>query len=563
MRRNPVIKKILTIFLIVICAFRAHAEIDTTCATRAFADGLSATANTVSDTDHETVIREWIYKTFSDKSILNTVLACPEIANAADTETIKFLPIEYTFPGGRKITVNYETQPKILRQRIMLSNKRDLPTADPNPKVGGHGDDTVWTNTDPAWYAIMVVEHGALDKFVGPDKNNTIGLEYIRDNIDDLYPSGYNCTSKSALAEDWCAINQAVTQTVQLKETTGEKDTNDYYVAGDVNLQWISYLEIALDVVITVVTMGGGTVITGITKSVRASSALKGLSTSLRSLSQLDNVRDYIKTTTNIANLTDEISKLDKVADAAKIADKTKELDALKDAAKTLEQADDVKKYRDAANTFAELNKYRRGLRALRAAQRGNIIARLARASKAALSGNKLITKAAKLTRTGTRSSKIRDWLFHSTLQNVGALGKMEATGGLIYGGLRFIGQMYDWTETSTGDFTSNVEFAPLLLLSADDLQGQENVINHGMWLLWAGDSVSAADDDAAFLQAMDFAAKFHQDLTEIQDDTNSPCNVDIYVVRPILRNPGTDNVAIYYLVMNDEPWTTSKPNKK
>ena len=88
-------------------------------------------------------------------------------------------------------------------------------------------------------------------------------------------------------------------------------------------------------------------------------------------------------------------------------------------------------------------------------------------------------------------------------------------------------------------------------------LRGQENVVNYGMWLMWIGDSVVPADDDAAYLQAFDFATKFHKDLLDVQDNDNSPCNVDIYVVRPIVRSPGTDNAKLYYLIMNDVPWST------
>ena len=83
--------------------------------------------------------------------------------------------------------------------------------------------------------------------------------------------------------------------------------------------------------------------------------------------------------------------------------------------------------------------------------------------------------------------------------------------------------------------------------------------MNYGMWLMWAGDSMNPADDDAAYLQAMDFAAKFHEDLMEVQNDTNNPCNVDIYVVRPVLRGIDTDNPELYYLIMNDVPWTTNQ----
>ena len=548
----------LLCFFAYISIFAIPARADDTpateCASRAFADALARTANTTLETAHETDIQTWIYQTFALPDVLNDVLACPEIANTPDDETIKFTPIQYTFPGGREIIVNYETQPRVLKQRLMLGNKRDLPSGGDSPRIGAHGDDAIWTNTDPAWYAIMVVEHGTLNNFVGPDKNNTISLNYIKNNIDKLYPSGITCTSKSALANDKYAINDTVRTTVNI-----EDDSNDYYVAGDVNLQWISYAEMALDVVITVATMGGGAVVLGATKAARASRALKDLSTTIKTLSKSDDVIKYVRALRQADKLADEIKTLDKVADAAKIADKTRELDKLRDSIKTMENIDDVKKYRDATRTYSELNAYRRGLRALRSAQRGNIIARAARATKSAMTGNKLITRAAKLGRSGKMATRIRDWLFNSTMKNIGTLAKIESTGGLLYGAIKFAGDMYDWTETSTGDFTSGVEFAPLLLLSADDLQGQENVVNHGMWLMWAGDSVSAADDDAAYLQAMDFAAKFHQDLSEHQDNTASPCNVDIFVVRPVLRNPGSDSPELYYLIMNDTPWTTNE----
>lgn len=549
----------LAILFMSLATFAAHGA-DTPCASRVFADALVQTANTVNEYAHETEIQTWIYQTFALPDVLNTVLACPEIAGVADDETIKFTPIQYIFPGGREIVVNYETQPRVLKQRLTLANKRDLPSGGDSPRIGAAGDDAIWTNTDPAWYAIMVTEHGALDEFVGPDKNNTISLNYIKNNIDKLFPSGRGgkCTDRSAKSRDATAIN-----TVMREHTVNiDDDTNDYYIAGDVNLQWISYAEMALDVVITVATFGGGAVITGATKSARASRALRGLGTTMKTLSKSDDVIKYVRTTRDAAKLSDEIKALDKVADAAKIADKTRELDKLNETIKSLESIDDVKKYRDATRTYSELNAYRhslRGLRALRGAQRGNIIARAVRATKSAMTGNKLISRAAKMGRSGKMSARVRDWLFNSTMKNIGILGKMEATGGLLYGAIKFAGDMYDWTETSTGEFTSGVEFAPLLLLSADDLQGQENVVNHGMWLMWAGDSISAADDDAAYLQAMDFAAKFHQDLSEYQNDTASPCNVDIFVVRPVLRNPGTENTELYYLIMNDEPWTTNE----
>lgn len=597
---------------------------DTECATAVFANALAANSNKISETADEIQVQEWINTVFTDGNVLREVLACPEFAELADDDAIKLLPIKYTFPGGREIVINYETQPKILKQRITLSEKRDLPS-EPNPRISAD-DGSVWTNTDPAWYGILVVESGTLDEFVGPNKNNTISLQWIEDNIDTIFPRGGRCTSKSAIAGNREMINLAMKETVSL-----EDDTNDYYVAGDVSLQWISYLEIALDVVITIVTWGAGTAVVGASRAARASRALKNLGTSLRALSKLDSVRDYIRlgqratkaaeelkkldkimalddlakldrvadarayrrklnelkslydaTDVDKLKILDELSRIDRTTDAAGYARKLEELKALDkldgtaDAAarakkleemqnyektmRELERTDpNVRKYLEQSKTFSELNQYRRALRSLRTVkQRGNLVARAWRSVRAAYSGGQKLRKAEKIARSSTLSGRIRDWLFQSTMRNATAVGRLERSGGLIYGALTFIGGMYDWTETSTGDFTSGIEFKPLGLLSADDLQGQENVVNHGMWLMWAGDAYSAADDDAAFLQAMDFANKFHFNLDTMQNDKNRHvCNVDIFVVRPIIRNPGTDNAELYYLVMNDKPWTT------
>lgn len=536
---------------------------DTKCATGAFADALAQTAGDIAADAPEAEIQQWIYETFAKPDVLKRVLECPEIANADETETITFIPIQYTFPGGRQIVVNYEAQPKVLRQRLMRATKRGLPNDNnPNPRVGGADDTSVWTNTDPAWYGIMVVQSGALREFAGDGKNNTISMKYINDNIDRLYPHGYYCTSKSALASDEDELNKAVTKTVGLPD--GE-DSNDYYVAGDVHLQWISYAEIALDVAITVATFGGGAVALGATKAARASRALKGLTTTMRTLRKTESVQKYLQVGKKYARAAEELKKLDKAKDATAYAKKSAEVQRLGETMRTMERTDDnVRQYKKASDTFTDLNKYKRNLRAInRPKQRGNIMARAWRSLKAANTGGKTINRGAKTARTGNISAKVRDWLFHSTMANAGKLAKLEQAGGLLYGAITFIGDMYDYTDTSTDEYTNGIDFKPLLLLSADDLPDQGNVVNYGMWLMWAGDSVSAADDDAAYLQAMDFAEKVWQDLlTQQQEQGTHHCNVDIYVVRPIIRNPGDDDSELYYLIMNDEPWTTADTDK-
>jgi uncharacterized phage infection (PIP) family protein YhgE len=235
-------------------------------------------------------------------------------------------------------------------------------------------------------------------------------------------------------------------------------------------------------------------------------------------------------------------------------------LDVLRNQYKALGKHADVKKYNKLAASLEDLNKYRRQLKGLNP-KRGNVLSRMwqrGKALRAINNGNKILRRAERLGRASTFAGRARDFLFISTRQFVGMLGKGVQHTGALYAAVNFLGDMYDQTDTSTGEYTNGADFKPWLLLSADDIEGQENVINYGMWLMWIGDSVVPADDDAAYLQAFDFASKFHQDLLEVQGNQDAPCNVDIYVVRPILRSPGTNSAQLYYLIMNDVPWSTS-----
>ncbi len=760
-------KRLITLFIILLSTSVAHADDPATpCASKVFAENIAAVANQIDPFADEIDVKTQLYAVFADKDVLSAVLNCPEIARANETDTIKFTPIRYEFSNGREIVINYETQPKLLKQKIALAGKRRLPSSDPNPRVGDINDDAMWTNTNPAWYAIMVTQSGALRDFVGPDKNNTVSLQYIADNMDKLYPNGMLngglCTSRSAIAGDDLPINSAG------KITTGEDQ--DFYIAGDINLEWIGYAEVAAEVILTIATMGGSAAVSGTVKGARALSAMKNLSPILKALENSADVKKFIDRTDDLAdvtkriddltdagktmdkssdafkrnenlidqlkknkkNLETEIKDLEKIDDvseykktagamedmvkylddlgvlnkkATKISKEagklrsvynatkktenaqkyrkvlvtqqraTKELDELKkarklldeaneiapdmskinknianyekqieklktklpdtmgsqkrdinrqiknleqqinnqrnlgknpkkltgkdkqnaidaldqkikgteknletinDSIKELEKIDDVKQYKEASEKYSELVKIshimKNGKVLSKAPKRGNVFTRASKkikgtkvmrgikAFKTAFSGGDKISKAAKMGRTGSLASKTRNWLFHSTLTAAGSLAKFEAQAGALYMIVSFAADMYDFTSDSTSEFTNNIEFVPYLLLSADDIQeGQDNVVNYGMWLMWLGDSTSAADDDAAFLMANDFAAKFHEDLMEVQGNTSSPCDVDIYVVRPILRNPGEEDGQIYYLIMNDRPWTTSE----
>ena len=175
-----------------------HAEKRTNCAAQIFSNALYEHANEINESEPEFKVRAWAHETMTGHAdVLRAVLECPEVKNTADETTIIFSPIEYKFPMGRTLTINYSTQPKVLKQKLLLTQKRSLPDGNASPNLMDNSDGSKYLNTEPAWYAIMVVQHDSLRDFVGEGKNNTLSMKYLNDHIDDIYPQGYTCTSKS------------------------------------------------------------------------------------------------------------------------------------------------------------------------------------------------------------------------------------------------------------------------------------------------------------------------------------------------------------------------------
>ncbi len=599
---------------------------DTTCSTNAFANALAESANEISENDSEYDVRQWIYGVMLAPETLGEVLSCPEIADANDDDTIRFMPIKYNFPNGREIVINYETQPKVLNQHFMLATKTELPTNNPNPALSPDDPNATWVNTDPAWYGIMVVQSGGLRNFVGPDKNNVVSQQYILDNIERLYPRNSDgwCSTKTGIG---AKVNDSMVHNVIRNRTAyHDGDKNNYYIAGDRDLRWIAVTEIAAEVVMAVLTMGGSAALTGGIKAASASKIITRIGKNMKTLVKIDNVQGYLRHSLKVAKYTKEIDNMNDMAKYIRNVDKLektlaktaknskkydKVLKQLENARKIkadnmwklgkagngIDKVDDIKKleqmiaenrkvieetrktmatmaktdknvaeYVKQFDALKDVTKYVKELKALKRARTGNVFSRAwqgikntAKSVKAANSGGKTLDRAAKVARHGAKSGRARDWLFHTTMRNAGRITKATEEIAALAFVLQIVGDFFDWTDVSTDDFTNGINLRPLLLLSADNMDDQDNVVNYGMWMMWSGDSTDPADDDAAYLQAMDFAQKFYQDLTETQDETNrDACNVDIYVVRPIIRNPGTEHQQIYWLFMNDEPWSTS-----
>ncbi|MBO4745509.1 MAG: hypothetical protein J5613_00355 [Alphaproteobacteria bacterium] len=633
------LRKIIAVFMILFAgnAFAADeinlgAEFggepqNTECATRAFADALADSATLVSESDSEQAIKDWIYDIFLAPETLVAVTSCPEVMDAEDDDIIIFMPIQYVFPGGREIVVNYQTTAKVLRQRLQLAHKRELPDSNPNPEISQNDPHATWVNTDPAWYAIMVTRPGVLNEFVGKDKNNTVSFKWVKDNIDSIYPADLDgvCSTRSGIG---AKINNAMVHKVIREKTAQiEDDKNNYYVAGDIDLRWVSYAEIALDIALTIVTWGASAAATGAIKGARAAKITSNLAKNMKRLTKIDKVKDYVRSSVNVAkaerrveNITkmekslkniasleeklaktakgtkkydriaeqlnnarkihaDDLAKMGKDADRlGDIKDLDKLADMRKASSKEIEETrklmeqmakdnKDVAEYVKNFDAIKDVSKYAKDLRAFKKARTGNVFSRAwqgiknsRKTMKAIHGGTKKLDKAAKVARHGMKSGRARDWLFHATRRNMARVTRVTEDLAALSFVLGLLGDFYDRTEVSTDEFSNGIEMEPLSLLSADSIEGQDNVVNYGMWLMWAGDSTSAEDDDAAYLQAMDFAQKFFQDLNETQTETGrKACDVDIYVVRPVIRNPGTDHQALYWLIMNDEPWTTGE----
>ena len=509
----------------------------------------------------------------------------------------------------------------------MLATKTELPTNDPNPEVSEFDETATWTNTEPAWYGIMVVQSGTLRDMVGPDKNNTVSMEYIDENIDNLYPRDMDgmCSTRSGMQ---ARVRNAMIHKVMHEHTAKhDDDKNNYYIAGDINLRWISFAEIALDIALTVVSWGSYAAASWGAKMARAMRTIGKIGKNMKTLIKLENVQKYVRESLKVARLTKEIDNINdmrkyirnidklekalakatkgskkyeklakeleatkklkadnmwKLGHAGEGMDKVEDLEkftkmieentkAIKETEKTLSEmarADkNVAEYVKQFNELKKVKKYVAELKTFKKARTGNMVSRAwqglkntGKSYKAAHSGGKTLDHAAKVARQGAKSGRARDWLFHSTMRNVGRIAKVGEELAALHFVLGILGDFYDWTNTSTDEFTNGVNMKPLLLLSADDIEGQDNIVNYGMWLMWAGDSSVAEDDDAAYLQAMDFAQKFYQDLTETQESENRhACDVDIYVVRPIIRNPGRESQSLYWLFMNDIPWSTAR----
>ena len=365
-------------------------QLNTTCVRNAFVNALQDNAHNISEDAPEAEVKQWIYDTFQSAETLGEVLACPEIVESDEMTTIRFMPIEYNFPNGRQIVVNYETQPKVLHQHFMLATKAELPTTDPNPEVSPYDEKATWTNTDPAWYAIMVVQAGSLRNFVGPDKNNTVSMDYINKNIRNLYPQDKAgmCSTRSGIH---ARLRNSMVHKVMREHTAKhDDDNNNYYIAGNINLHWISFAEIALDIALTVVSWGSYAAASWGVKMARATKIIGKIGKNMKALVKIESVQKYIRASLKVAKYTKEIDNMNDMAKYIRNVDRLEK--ALAKATKGSKQYETLFKELEAARRLKADNMWKLG----KAGEGIDKVEDIERLTKMATENSKLIAETEK-----------------------------------------------------------------------------------------------------------------------------------------------------------------------
>ena len=383
------------------------------------------------------------------------------------------------------------------------------------------------------WYGILVVKAGSLDKYAAMDMP-IISTEYMKSHRDEFYPANSDkalglaraCTHSNHMAHDKDVINRAAHMTMDEKDSFWSG--NDYYVYDGQDVYW-GWATIAGEVAMALITMG---------ISAEAQLASNTIKISARTANAFKTSNRFI----DAVNLTTDARKIDKAIDAARTVSKGDA--AARAAARTaLNDAGVVVKsgasYRDFHAIAAALE--------------------IAKGAGTTASWTSALWRPWRLVASGVKNIKPA---FASTLGSGATWGKrfktLGATGAVV--GANYLGKellkSFGYSSATLQDpTTGDVEFNSFGLLSADDIDGRENVVSHGAWISF--DDVGRANEDDALNEAAAFAEEFAKDINTINAE-DPLCDVDIYVVQPAISNPEKlpGKRQIYYILQ-----TTNQPH--
>ncbi len=385
------------------------------------------------------------------------------------------------------------------------------------------------------WFGILVVKKGSLDKYANSD-TPIISSEYMKNNRDTFFPDNSDkplgmwrgCTHGNHTAADNDVLNRAAHLTFDEKDSfwTG----NDYYVYDGEDVYW-GTAQLIGEIALALITFG-------------ASSAVSASKAAAQ---------------TTVA--TDRAIKAQRAITLAKRAEKLKNMENSYKAAGATAKATKAAQLGKETRQAARLALEQAGAGPVNARATTSTIANMGRLLEASGVANETVAAAKPLTWV---SALAKPWrLVKPGLETLKPtnIAKLYGTGvtwgqrikraAMTTGGIGLgtaLIQAFGYSSAST-EILDNVKFNSFGLLSADDLEGRDNVVSHGAWIQF--DESGEINTDDALNEALAFAEAFQEDMNTINKE-DPQCDVDIYVVQPGISNPekiGTREV--YYVIQN------------
>lgn len=381
------------------------------------------------------------------------------------------------------------------------------------------------------WYGIMVVKKGSLDEYVKKDLP-VIPTEYMKNNRKVFYPDNSDkplgmwkgCTHSNHTAHDKDVINQAA------HVTFGEEDSfwrgNDYYVYDGKDVYWGTAALIG-EVALTIVTFGVGAGVSAGKATAQATAAAAKVQTAAR-VGRAGTAAISAVNKTKFAANTPKIAEAAKVAKAVKAGDKASKAAAVA----KLEEIGVTVARPNNAKYIAEVGKALETHASASAisATRVGLGTAISTAWKSGFLGTW------KLTKSGATAIRPKTIVAATPgIKNLKGIKKGLAIGavGAAEGGIMLaLAKAYGYSASSI-ELAKDVKFSGFGLLSADDLEGRENEVSHGAWIM-----VNDVNDDDE--TSLDEAKRFAQELKDdiVSFNNNGMCDIDIYVVQVAISNP-------------------------
>ena len=386
------------------------------------------------------------------------------------------------------------------------------------------------------WYGILVVKKGSLDSYAN-SSTPIISSEYMKKNKDRFFPANSDkllgmtrgCTHGNHMAHDKDVVNRAAHITMDEKDSfwTG----NDYYVYDGEDVYW-GTAQLVGEVAAAVLTLGASS-------AVSASRAAAGT-----------------------AVATDRAIKAQRAITLAKRAQKLKEIEnaatGAGDAARAARAANLGREARQAArlaleeagagpvgaltNTDALVN--------MGSLLEASGVAAETTAAARPLTWVSALAKPWRLVRPGLNTLKPTNVarLYGPGVSWGQRIKRAALTAGGVALGTELI-KAFGYSSANVKDYADGVGFNSFGLLSADDLDGRENVVSHGAWIEFSETGEVSPDD--TLNEALAFAEAFQKDMDSV-NKSDPLCDVDIYVVQPGISNPAKlGTKEIYYIIQN------------